>query len=110
MFDSGHRGELSRLARQIVDRQVISVDWHQETWLPLFQFDRPDMRVRDLLPPVLAELNAVYDPLELAQWFVRPNSALGGLMPAAALSGSFRPESAAVLQAARTDRFVARGC
>jgi len=54
---------------------------------------------------ILAELRDVFDQIELAEWFVRPNSLLEGEIPLGVLA--FRPDS--VLQAARIDRFVAIG-
>jgi hypothetical protein len=95
---------LSLLARWIVDREVISVDWSARTWLPLFQFD-----LRYFIVPgvrdVVAELVPVFDEWELAEWFVTANCWLDGALPL----DTVRTDLAAVLAAARTDRFVAAG-
>ena len=96
---------LSTLARWIALRQVVSFEWQAQTWLPLFQFDRRDMTIHPELALIMAELRGVFDAWELAHWFARPNSTLEGLTPAEAL----RDDPAAVLQAARTDRFAIEG-
>ena len=96
---------LSKLARWIVQRQVVSFEWQAKTWFPLFQFDRRDMSIRPELAPILSELRGVFDAWEMASWFARPNSTLEGLSPADA----FRNDPVSVLQAARTDRFAIEG-
>jgi hypothetical protein len=52
---------------------------------------------------VVRELRDVYDDEELARWFVGDNEALGGRVPADVVA----TEPDAVLEAARTDRFIA---
>ncbi len=96
---------LSKLARWIAQRQVVSFEWQAQTWLPLFQFDRRDMSIRPELAPIVGELRGVLDASELATWFSRPNSTLEGLSPAEA----FQDDPISVLQAARTDRFAIEG-
>lgn len=93
------------LARSIVERRVISFEWQAQTWLPWFQFARPDPLPEPALAAVLAELTAVYDGWELACWFVRPNSALAGRTPLQVRA----TDPAALLQAARVDRYAANG-
>lgn len=97
-------GALNRWIRR---REVICFEWQANAWLPWFQFKglgiSPSPQPHAHLQPVLAELNAVYDPWELACWFARPNPWLSGCMPVDALLASL-PE---VVQAARADRFIA---
>ncbi|HET9977239.1 MAG TPA: antitoxin Xre/MbcA/ParS toxin-binding domain-containing protein [Burkholderiaceae bacterium] len=87
------------------DRSVICFAWQATTWLPRFQFARagllPDAAVR----VALAELRAVFDEAETAQWFATPNSALGGYAPVALI----RRQPLTVIRAARRDRFIADG-
>lgn len=101
--------DVAKLARWIVERDVISFEWREETWLPLFQFDRPTMNIRHELKPVLNELQGVYSPCELAEWFARLNSSLHGWSPADVLSTDQAGNLFAVLQTARIDRFAAQG-
>lgn len=96
---------LSTLARWIARRSVISFEWQAQIWLPLFQFTRPEMRPCPAVGPVLAELAPVYEPWELAHWFARDNVWLDGRAPVDALAHT----PAAVLEAARADRFIQRG-
>lgn len=98
-------GGYARLARWIVGRQVFSFAWHEQFWLPMFQFNAADMTLHSGLRPVLAELAPVMDGQALAHWFVQPNDALQGQTPVSMWSTD-GPE---VFQAARLQRFVAKG-
>ena len=93
------------LARQIVERSVMSFEWRNELWLPMFQFDLADMALKAGPLQVAAELAPAFDAWHTAFWFVQPNPWLKGRMPVDAIN----TELAEVLQAARTDRFVAAG-
>lgn len=104
-FPDAGGADMATLRRWVERRQVIGFDWEMQTWLPLFQFDRISMTPRPELGPVFAELKSVYDPWELAHWFARPNSSLGGRRPVDAITRNM----AAVCNAARADRFVALG-
>lgn len=97
--------DLATLAKWIVKGKVISFEWQSELWLPLFQFNRIDMMPQPGLGHVLAELSAVYDPWELAHWFSQSNAWLADQTPAETLVS----DPAAVLHAARADRFVMAG-
>ena len=101
--------DVATLARWIVERDVISFEWREQTWLPLFQFDRPSMSIRRELKAVLNELQGVYDPWELAEWFARLNSSLEGCSPADVIHSERAGHLSAVLQTARIDRFAAQG-
>ena len=96
---------ISLLAGWIVHRRVLSFSWHSQTFLPLFQFDLALPQVRPGVLQLMAELRGVFDDLELADWFARPNSWLGDIAPARLYVDNFP----AVLHAARADRFVALG-
>lgn len=105
LLERGGQPAVATLARWIVERSVISFEWQAQTWLPWFQFRRADRVPDPALLAVFAELAAVYDGWELAHWFARPNAALGGGAPADLIISV----PGAVLQAARADRFIARG-
>jgi hypothetical protein len=97
---------ISQLARWIVTRQLVSFSWRSQTFIPLFQFDFAQMvAVRPCVQLVIAELSNAFDDWELANWFVRPNSALDYLAPVEVLV----TDLPGVLSAARADRFVALG-
>ena len=96
---------ISLLARWIVGRKVISFDWHANTMLPLFQFDPSSMTIRQCVSQILRELTEVFDDWELAWWFAQPNAWLDHHAPVAVLD----LDAKAVLDAARADRFIARG-
>ena len=94
---------LSRLARWIVNREIVSFEFHSR--LPMFQFVRPMLTVHSGVPQVIGELSGVFDDMELAEWFVTPNSWLAGALPADLVHA----DGEHVLAAARADRFVADG-
>jgi hypothetical protein len=71
----------------------------------MFQFDMSNMSLRRGLPEVVEELSGVFDDWELASWFVQPNCWLHDAAPVDVIAD----DPAAVLRAARADRFIARG-
>ena len=96
---------LSMLARWIVEQRVVSFEWQAERFLPMFQFDLADMAIQPAAAAVLAELAGVFDDWERAVWFAEPSTWLHGRIPVDVLGS----EPQAVVDAARADRFVARG-
>jgi hypothetical protein len=65
---------ISRLARSIVLREVISYEWRGDYWLPRFQFEGSDLLVSEEAGILIAELSVALDDWELARWFVAPNA------------------------------------
>lgn len=96
---------ISRLARWIVNRRVLSVESAGGLYLPLFQFDLAAASVRTDARLVFDTLLPVLDSHEMARWFVEANSWLGDEAPAHV----FMLDPQRVMQAARADRFVAMG-
>lgn len=96
---------LSRVARWIVAHDVLSLDWRGQTWLPSFQFEPARMSLRPGVSEIVHELADTFDDWELMTWFTSPNSSLHDLAPCDVIAT--RP--VAVLDAARLDRFIARG-
>jgi hypothetical protein len=100
---AAHRhGDYASLARQIVDRDVLCLDWDGGYWLPMFQFDMHDLSVRPDLLPVIWELYSEGDGWALCAWFARANGWLGGRSPVDLLD----TDLVAVLGAARADRQI----
>lgn len=95
---------LSRLARWIAGREVVSVGWGSDIWIPLFQFERPSLDLNPTVRDVVRALRPVYDDWELAEWFTRAHDLLSGRSPAAQLACDPR----SVKEAARMDRFISR--
>ena len=88
------------LAHWILKRKVISFEWQATTWLPMVQFHRTTMTLVPGFEKIQAELVAVYNDCDVAQWFSLPNTWLADRSPASALV-SAAPE---VLIAARAER------
>lgn len=105
LLERGGLAGIATLARWIVARSVIHFEWQQQTWLPWFQFQRADHQPDPALHAVFAELGSVYDLWDMAHWFARPNSALAGGVPLQLIAS----DADAVLQAARADRYIAKG-
>ncbi|OWQ44568.1 hypothetical protein CDL60_24055 [Roseateles noduli] len=95
---------ISQIARWIVSRSIVAVQWQARTWIPAFQFLAPAFAVRPCCALALGELEAVFDDWEMACWFASPNAWLAGASPA-----SCAGQEQLLLQAARADRFIARG-
>lgn len=96
---------ISMLARWIVAREAVNFEWQSQTLVPLFQFDLSDMSLRSSVTGILLELTDVFDDLAMALWFAEPNAWLADLPPVEVLTS----DPASVLDAARADRFIARG-
>jgi hypothetical protein len=96
---------VSRLAKWIVTRSVISVAWQGCTMLPLFQFQPCDMSIRTNFSRVFDELKDTFDNWEAALWFATPSDWLDKRTPVDCLDENVLD----VIHAARADRFIARG-
>ncbi len=96
---------LSVLARWIVSRALISLDWHSDILIPMFQIDPCTGGIRPGCQAIVAELKDVMGNWEMVHWFAASDPWLGGLAPVDILPASWRD----VFNAARVARFVARG-
>lgn len=94
---------ISRIARWIVERRLVRIEWRSQTLLPLFQFDLQGYSLRPGIEQIIAELSGVFDDLDIAIWLTQPNYWLNSDVPAQVFSYKLP----AVLDAARADRFVA---
>jgi hypothetical protein len=105
LMRAGEAQPVSRLARWIVEGSVVHFEWHSRVFLPMFQFEVPGLSLRPEAVAVMAELKDVFDDLGLALWFARSNSLLDGDAPIDRMAD----DAAAVVQAARADRFAFLG-
>ncbi|HEX2543675.1 MAG TPA: hypothetical protein VHL79_02280 [Ramlibacter sp.] len=96
---------ISRLARWIVDREVLSFQWHGHTMLPMFQFDPHSLAPYAEFTTALRELVPALSDWEIAVWFATPNVWLEERSPVDAILS----DAAAVFDAALAERFLARG-
>ena len=102
LFKSRSGLGVDTLARWIAHRRVLSLEWHGEVWLPLFQFERQHMTLKPALKPVLVALNPVFTPWQLTHWCAQPHCWLNGERPVDALD----TDAARVLHAAHIDRYA----
>lgn len=102
-----HSGDFVSLAMLILEGDLFAFQWQQTFWVPMFQFDLSDLSVKPNpnAGQVLTELAGEFDGWALALWFAEPNHWLQGARPVDVLNANL-PD---VLQAARTDRFIAAG-
>ncbi|MEO8807568.1 MAG: hypothetical protein ABI433_15920 [Burkholderiaceae bacterium] len=98
-------GNFIGLARLIANGDVFGFEWRGVMWIPMFQFELRDLSVKPATHQVLAELGSGFDDWSCATWFARPNPCLNFRIPVDLLAADLP----GVLQAARTDRFVAVG-
>lgn len=85
--------------------RAVRFAWGGWTWLPLFQFNMADRVLRRTPARVVDALGPGFDGWEVAQWFVAPNNWLHDRRPIDVMD----TELGSVIEAARTDRFVAGG-
>ena len=102
-LEENTNGGPSNLATLIDSHAVFAFDWRGSLWLPMFQFKRPEMYVKPQARKVLAELAGVFDGWSMAVWYLQQNSWLEDRRPIDMLD----KHPAAVLLAARGDRFIA---
>jgi hypothetical protein len=105
LLERGLGEDAGQLERWRADGRVICFEWQAGSWLPRFQFAGAGLLPNLAVTMVLAELKPVFDELEVAQWFATCNSSLGGRAPVDVIG----EQLAAVLEAARGDRFIADG-
>lgn len=96
---------MSLLARRIVERRMVCFACHSQTYIPSFQFASKPVELLSGVQAVLLELVPALDDYALAHWFAMPNCWLQFKVPAVLVAR----DPLAVLQAARADRYVARG-
>jgi hypothetical protein len=99
-----HR-EDDRVERWLAERRIFAVRWSDRSWVPQFQVERSSRRPFAHIADILGVLDDTFDDAEIAAWFATANVWIGGRAPAAALES----DTVAVLDAARADRFIARG-
>lgn len=98
-------GDFVSLARLIASGDIFGFEWRSMFWVPMFQFEMNDLSLRWSARSVAAKLSAVFDGWRLASWFAKPNSWLDDRSPVDLLNSDLT----AVREAARADRFVAKG-
>jgi hypothetical protein len=96
---------LSRLARWIVAREVVTIVLRSALFVPMFQFERGLMELRPQCREAVLELSGAMDNEEIALWFAAPNAWLDGAPPVAVLERD--PDG--IVVAARADRFIQCG-
>jgi len=96
---------ISVLARWIVDRAIVSLRWRGRTLVPMFQFEDMGTTLHAATRDIVRELTDVFDDRELCLWFAQRNAWLAGARPVELV----RRDPRSVHEAARADRFVARG-
>lgn len=96
---------MSKLARWIVSREIVTIVRRSALLVPMFQFDRRLMELRPRCREAVLELSDVMGDVDLARWFAAPNSWLAGAVPVE----MFDCNPDRVVEAARADRFIRCG-
>ena len=102
LFECLHAGNYISLARLIATGSVFGFSWRETVWIPMFQFELRDLSLNPQSQSVLDELAGAFSGWSLASWFAQPNAWLNQRRPVDLL----RLDLAAVLQAARADRYL----
>ena len=105
LLEEKHKGDFVSVAKRIVARDIFSFEWQSHYWVPMFQLNPHDLSVKLEVRRVVRELDGVLDSWTMAQWFAQPNVWLKGQTPVDMVDRQFSE----VLNAARSDRFVATG-
>jgi len=95
---------LSIVARWIAERATVQFAWRAQTWFPCFQLAGKPISIRPPVSEIVMELRDAYDDWEMALWFASRNQRLGHAPPVEVI----RCDPAAVVRAARIDRFIAK--
>jgi hypothetical protein len=85
--------------------RAIRFAWGGWSWLPLFQFRLDDVTLREGPMRVVDALGPEFDGWDVAQWFTARNAWLRDQRPIDVIDN----ELVLVIEAARTDRFIAAG-
>ena len=105
LLEERNKGNFVSLVQHIAFRDIVSYEWRNHCWIPLFQFDIRNMDIKQEVCRVTQELSPVFDNRMLAMWFAEPNAWLKGRRPVDWIESHFSD----VLYAARAHRFVAVG-
>jgi len=101
----GDGKDRAKLIGSITSGQILSFQWRQSYWVPIFQFEIGGTVQKNSARQVILELDDTFDDWEKVVWFVQPNVWLAGAKPLELIERQL-PE---VMHAARADRFVAAG-
>jgi hypothetical protein len=96
---------LSIVGRWIADRAALHFAWRAQIWFPCFQFAGNPLSIRPAVAEAILELRDTCDDWGLALWFVGSNEWLDHAAPIEVI----QRDAAAVVRAARIDRFIAGG-
>ena len=105
LLEQRNKGNFVSLVRHIALRDIVSYEWRNHYWIPLFQFDIRNMDIKQEVRRVTQELSPVFDNGMLAMWFAEPNTWLKGRRPVDWIDSHFSD----VLCAAQAHRLVAVG-
>lgn len=95
----------AQAVRPVGFERAIRFSWGGWSWLPLFQFRLADMTLREGPVRVVDALGSEFDGWDVAHWFTAPNAWLRNQRPIDVMDN----ELVLVIEAARTDRFIAEG-
>lgn len=101
----GNEHDPAELISLITSGQILSFQWQQNYWVPMFQFEIGGMLQKNCARRVILELTDTFDDWEKVVWFVQPNAWLDRATPLALLEEQL-PK---VVDAARADSVVAAG-
>ncbi|WP_210544802.1 hypothetical protein [Rhodoferax sp. PAMC 29310] len=81
-----YEGRESVVGKLVDEGALFGFHWHDDVWIPLFQFDMPGPKVALGPQRITAQLGRGFDGWVIASWFVRPNAWLENHSPIECLS------------------------
>jgi hypothetical protein len=75
------QGQIRLVKDLLHDGDLFGFPWHNSFWIPLFQFDMPNLSIETKTKLVTSSLGYGLDGWALASWFVEPNPWLGSDCP-----------------------------
>jgi hypothetical protein len=88
LLEEHQAGNAVSLAKLIYTGQVFGFEWRASLWIPMFQFDADDLRLKAAPQHVRAALPSEWSGWAVAAWFATPNAHLDGCCPADMLNGN----------------------
>lgn len=98
LLDAHDAGNPTSLAKLIATGQVFGFAWRACLWIPMFQFDAHDLRLKAGAQRIRAQLPVLWSDWTVASWFAQASVRLEGRSPADALDADLE----AVMRAARS--------
>jgi hypothetical protein len=66
-------GQDQSVSDLVCNGDLFAFSWHDDLWIPMFQFDMPDLTISTGPHRAVVNLGPGFDGWALARWFIEPN-------------------------------------